>query len=241
MSILEKARITADDWGISPGVNEGILDLCRRGIVTRVSILATAGHVGYGLGELMSIPGVELGLHYNVTLGMRSLVSFLVDSVTPVRRRKVLGQAARALEDQLTALFRRGIVVKYLDGHQHAHLVPGWLEACAPVLRRHGIDQVRLPLDWRLLRTGRAPVVLLAALVSRSFRRHGLRPMPCWYPLASDFASPEVFLKRLARFEGPVEVIVHPAAYLDFDRYQIADDFREPRVREYQLLARLVT
>src|ERR1700716_3134304 len=34
--------ITADDWGISPAVNRGVLDLARRGAVRRVSMLADA-------------------------------------------------------------------------------------------------------------------------------------------------------------------------------------------------------
>jgi predicted glycoside hydrolase/deacetylase ChbG (UPF0249 family) len=38
--------ISADDWGLSPDINEGILDLARRGIVRRVSVLSSGSFVG---------------------------------------------------------------------------------------------------------------------------------------------------------------------------------------------------
>lgn len=64
--------ITADDWGLSPGVNQGILKLARLGVVKRVSLMANGSHLEKGLEELFSLEGVELGLHFNLTYGRPS-------------------------------------------------------------------------------------------------------------------------------------------------------------------------
>ncbi|MFI5400324.1 MAG: carbohydrate deacetylase [SAR324 cluster bacterium] len=66
---LRLCLFTADDWGLSPAVNEAILDLAVRGIVTRVSMLANGAHVGRGLQRLLALPGLAAGLHFNLSYG----------------------------------------------------------------------------------------------------------------------------------------------------------------------------
>jgi predicted glycoside hydrolase/deacetylase ChbG (UPF0249 family) len=66
---LRQCLFTADDWGLSPAVNEAILDLAARGIVSRVSMLAYGAHVERGLKELTALPGLAVGLHFNLSYG----------------------------------------------------------------------------------------------------------------------------------------------------------------------------
>ncbi|MES2965540.1 MAG: methyltransferase domain-containing protein, partial [Bdellovibrionota bacterium] len=54
-----RVRITADDWGMSSGVNLGILELAKLGVVTRVSMMADAPRLTEGLDELRTIEGLE--------------------------------------------------------------------------------------------------------------------------------------------------------------------------------------
>ncbi|OFZ33485.1 MAG: hypothetical protein A2070_14735, partial [Bdellovibrionales bacterium GWC1_52_8] len=64
--------ISADDWGISRGVNEGILELIKKGVVRRVSLMADGKFLKHELAALLALQKkgqVSLGLHYNLTYG----------------------------------------------------------------------------------------------------------------------------------------------------------------------------
>ena len=134
---------TADDWGFSPGVNEGILELARLGIVKRVSILANSRWIGDGLEELKAIPGIQLGLHFNLTYGysvcsLKTSQPKLFPHSSPGRfllywlfsfsnRAAWVQEIRQELEAQFQVLDSNGISISYLDGHHHIHMVPGLL------------------------------------------------------------------------------------------------------------------
>ena len=67
MNFKDHYFITADDWGLSPSVNSGILKLAKMGLVRRVSILADGLYIAEHLEELKSIDGIKLGIHFNLT------------------------------------------------------------------------------------------------------------------------------------------------------------------------------
>jgi hypothetical protein len=48
-AVRPPARCHADDWGMSPGVNRGILGLCGTGVVGCVSLFGNGAHTGAGL------------------------------------------------------------------------------------------------------------------------------------------------------------------------------------------------
>jgi predicted glycoside hydrolase/deacetylase ChbG (UPF0249 family) len=66
---LKNCQFTADDWGLSRGVNAGILDLARMGVVSRTSALSNGAALRDGLDELLRVPGFQMGLHFNLTYG----------------------------------------------------------------------------------------------------------------------------------------------------------------------------
>ena len=249
--------INADDWGLSPGINEGILDLSRRGIVRRVSILAAGSFVDEGLAELKTLPAVTLGLHFSLTLGKTGLgdqirtlarggsfhlppsrVALLYLLAGPRKRKQLDEEVRLALREQLAALKARAVRPGYLDGHHHIHLVPGIMEAMLPVLREAGIAQVRVPWVPSRILSRVSPVVLLALRARLRWRRWGLTSLPCLYPGAGDYRE-ESRLRRIAERAEGYEVVVHPAARDDVRELNIADHYVGDRVREYQALRSL--
>ncbi|MGZ7079649.1 MAG: ChbG/HpnK family deacetylase, partial [Thermoanaerobaculia bacterium] len=170
--------ITADDWGISPGVNHGILDLARRGIVRRVSMMADAPYLEESLDELHKLD-VEMGLHFNLTHGkpFGSPARFLFRWMTARRAsHAVLRDAVRAeLRSQLDRLEAAGVRASYMDGHHHIHIVPGVTAAIADILAERGIRDVRLPYDPSLWLSRLAPVNVLSLALRRTLDARGLR------------------------------------------------------------------
>ncbi len=246
---LPRARaISADDWGLSPGVNRGILALARKGIIRRVSLMADCPYLADGLAELAAIPEVELGLHFNLTYGEPSGTRFRERSAGRLlvewlrSRRELLPRALTELEFQLDRLDKllapTGARISYLDGHHHIHLLPGLIDAMAPVLKSRGIRQVRLPYDPALWLTPRLPLVVLSLAAKRALDRHGFEYRDFFYPQPFHFRDPGQIRARIAR-NPALEIIVHPADSDDVSRLEIPDPYSSGRVMEYQSLRML--
>ncbi len=253
-------EITADDWGLSPAINEGILQLARMGVVRRVSLMANSDHVENGLAELRGLPGIELGLHLNLTHGFSLAAGQAIPSLirsdgngrfhSPARllflwvfrsrgaRKRMHEEIRHSLELQLQRLRLLGVRPHYLDGHHHIHLLPGLLNEISDVLKGAGIGRVRLPYDPALWLTPKFPIVVLALLARASLRRNGFEYRPCLYPRMKHFVDHGRFRTALSRTPGS-EVIVHPATFNDFLKWNVADTYSAGRVSEFEALRML--
>jgi predicted glycoside hydrolase/deacetylase ChbG (UPF0249 family) len=258
--------ITADDWGLSPGVNQGILQLAQLGVVKRVSIMASCPFRHEGLAELLQLHArgkVELGLHFNLTYGKPAQPSpdsrvSLVDHSGPRSGLMVSSPgkflwrwwqpgAPRALnrhyvraelQSQLESLKQSGIPVQYLDGHHHIHIIPGLIDALADVIQAAQIKMVRLPYDGALWFSAQAPIALFALLARSRLRSYGFVSRPCFYPQKIHFQDQGRFRARLAKLPH-AEVIVHPSTLDDVQSLELPDIYSAGRVDEFRALRML--
>jgi chitin disaccharide deacetylase len=239
---LLQHHFTADDWGISPEVNRGILELARRGVVRRVSMMAKTRYLKEGLNELRNVPGVELGIHFDLTFEReRPRDLFFRWMLAGARRagREVMARDVRAeLDRQLKTLEAVGVSPVYLDGHHHIHLIPGIIDAIAERCHQAGIRRMRLPYDPALWWTKLAALNVLSLGARSTLRKRGFDTLPCFYPRPEHFMDPGRFRASLALRAG-AEVIVHPARANDFAACGIVDPYSEQRVREYRALRML--
>jgi len=254
---LSLPLINADDWGLSPGINKGILDLAQRGIVRRVSILASGAFISDGLAELKALPALILGLHFSLTFGKtylgdriqllalngrfhlspaRIALLFLLSSTG--ERKRLAQEVILLVREQLSILESHAICPRYLDGHHHIHLVPGMMKSLLPILREVGVNQVRVPWDPARLLSRINPVIILALWARLQWKRWGLTFLPCVYPSAKDFEK-EGRLRHIVAQTGGYEMIVHPAARDDVSELRIPDDYIGDRVCEYRVLCSL--
>lgn len=235
-------RITADDWGMSPAVNEGILQLVEKGIVRRVSLLSDAPYVKTKLPELLS-HSVELGLHFDLTLKNRStsvnpfcadtLFAYLIDLRKTGKEKKEAFK--KECLRQLAHLKAAGISVSYLDGHQHVHLLPFVSEGVAEALFETGIKTIRNPYSTRLWVTKKSAINVMSLLGVHSYKKRGIDSTSCLYPLKKAFESTET-LNQFLKKSPESEFIVHPATRNDFNEVGCEDPYREERVREFKTL-----
>ena len=63
------AIVVADDFGLSPGVNHGIVEAYEKGIVTTAALLANRPGFDDAVHRLKEHPGLAIGLHISLTLG----------------------------------------------------------------------------------------------------------------------------------------------------------------------------
>lgn len=251
--------ITADDWGLSEGVNRGILELARQGIVKRVSMMANTANLQTGLKELCALSGLELGIHFNLTYGkplqsestqaemlmqsptrfISSPGRFLLNWCNPFNDRTPLQAHVTAeLQAQLNKLRALGVEIEYLDGHHHIHIVPGIMAAIAPVLQQFGIKKVRLPYDPSHWLGRKAPLAFFAWMSGFQLKKFNLTSRPCIYPATSRFFDPGKLYAQLGR-NPQAEVIVHPAQVNDLASLEFPDSYTAERVIEYRALSML--
>jgi predicted glycoside hydrolase/deacetylase ChbG (UPF0249 family) len=237
-------QIVADDWGFSRGINDGILELARKKIISGVSLLANADLLHYRIDELRSIPGLELAWHLNFTAGAPvgrgagltdskgrffGLREFVWRWSTGRIKAASLAEEAAA---QAAVLDRAAGRLVEMDGHHHVHLIPGVLAAVEGVRARMEIPSVRLPIDVR-----HWPSLLGSAwALCRRRKRVGPRFRVYGYPQQKHFRSLAAFARSSQGGRRPV--LVHPAAYDDFAGNPYGDPLQAERVSQYQALLR---
>ena len=150
--------VNADDLGLHPSLDAGILRAHRDGIVTSATLLATGPSAAEAVG-LAREQGLAVGVHLALSTRLRCAApAESVRTVAPDGRLRaswadfarawLTGQVRREeLERELSAQLARarelGAAVDHLDGHQHLHLLPGVRSVVEGLAAREG-----LPLRW---------------------------------------------------------------------------------------------
>jgi chitin disaccharide deacetylase len=122
--------VNADDFGASAGVNRGIVEAHRHGIVTSTSLMVGQPHSEQAARLARECPALSVGLHAVVDGDGRQLGSDADDA----------GAARVALEGQLerfTGLL--GCKPTHLDSHHHVHMRPTVLPHFREFAERCGV------------------------------------------------------------------------------------------------------
>lgn len=158
--------VHADDLGLTAAVNAGILAAHRHGPVRSASLMVTTPGLADAVALARANPGLDLGIHLNLTTGRPCLppaeVPSLVDSTGRfhARDRWLLAAArgrispievAAELTAQAEHALATGLSFSHLDGHHHVHLFAPATAAVAALARRHGLPAVRLSDERRIL------------------------------------------------------------------------------------------
>lgn len=132
-------RFAADDWGLSEGINDAIIELALSGKLYSVSLMANSEFLNYRLDELLRISSPRWALHLNLTEG-RAISSLdsssgLVDGSGMFQGQKrlwlnifwgALSPAAVVAEfkAQWGQLESLGVNITEINGHHHVHQLP---------------------------------------------------------------------------------------------------------------------
>lgn len=132
---MRQLIINADDFGLTPGCNAGIIRALTQGIVSDTTIMINTDYAQAAV-ELAKANGIgRIGLHLNLTFGSPvspvSEVASLVDGEGQFFRkiaRSVAGldplEVERELRAQVAKFLATGLSLTHLDSHHHAHTYP---------------------------------------------------------------------------------------------------------------------
>ena len=158
---MRRVILTADDFGLSEAVNEGIERAHREGALTATSLMVAGAAAKDAVRRARRLPGLAVGLHLVLVEGRaasgQGAVPDLVDgdgqfahsqvraafgyAARPVLRR----QLAREVRAQFEAFAATGLGLDHADAHKHMHLHPLVGRLMIGIGREFGLRAVRIP------------------------------------------------------------------------------------------------
>lgn len=122
--------INADDFGLSPGVNQGIIQAYQAGGITSTSMMVNMPGFDHALSLARSLPDLGIGLHFNLTYGRPVSDPAIVPSLVNPDGAFHQGQCGlirdftditKELDAQWNVLAQASLSPTHLDSHQLLH------------------------------------------------------------------------------------------------------------------------
>lgn len=184
--------LNADDFGLTLGVNEGIIRAHREGILTSTTLMANAQAFDDAVERARENPSLGVGVHLVLIGGRpvarpedvaslvndkgglpRSLPTFVAKVTSRLIRKEHIENELRAQIEKVRAA---GIEPSHVDSHKHTHAHPRVMECVARVAQACGIKRIRKPFEdlrdsWDSTRDKRGTTVpqLAAAAAAKIF------------------------------------------------------------------------
>lgn len=185
--------VNADDLGWTEGVNRGIVEVHRKGLVTSATLLANGRAFDSAIEAARKNPELGIGVHLNLSDwrpaapadqvpgllnkagelhgGPESLLLRIASRSLP------LDEVEREWDAQIRKIRQAGISPTHLDGHKHVHMLPGLFELALRLAKKHGIRAIRVAHEESSLRSAlsagpshNASVVLKQGLQARGLK-----------------------------------------------------------------------
>jgi predicted glycoside hydrolase/deacetylase ChbG (UPF0249 family) len=147
---MKRLIVNADDLGRTHGINTGVFEAHRQGIVTSATAMVNYEGIHEAARLSRENPGLGIGLHVALTGGRTTLPPAAVPSLTdasgrqPARAEGLTGANAADIAAEIAAQFARFVEVfgrrpTHLDSHHHAHRRTEVFEAVCALARREGL------------------------------------------------------------------------------------------------------
>ena len=209
--IKMKVIFNADDFGYSKGVNLGILEAYKNGVLRSTTIMAGMPGFEHAVNLSKENPGLRIGVHLTLTTGksVGGIYKTLTDEdgkflpLNEVERRAKAGETDLAeveaeYEAQIRKVLAAGINPDHFDSHHHTHNLPGIVNVFLKMAKKYGV-KVRI-YDKELLKGEYADVRTTDEFIDTFF---------------GDTVTAEDLLGMLSSCKAEtVEVMCHPA-YMD--------------------------
>lgn len=159
---MTKIIVNADDFGINKSVNQAIIQGFKNGIITSTSLLANGDEFEEAITLSQKNPQLGIGIHLALVGGLkplsdqdevRSLLDengYLVDNHTIFIKKLGLGEinlneVYKELDKQFAKICQHNIRITHVDGHQHMHILPQILPMVIALMKKYGINKMRIP------------------------------------------------------------------------------------------------
>jgi hopanoid biosynthesis associated protein HpnK len=192
-----KLIVSADDFGLSPGVNAGIIAAHREGILTNASLMVCGAAAVEAVELARAAPTLAVGLHLVLLQGRAATAAAEIPDLVEADGMfgsnplttgfryffslRLRSQLEREIRAQLDRYAATGLPLSHVDGHVNIHMHPTVLAILLDLAPSYRVGAIRLPreplatslrLDRRA--TGRK---LVESLVFRALSAHAARKL----------------------------------------------------------------
>ncbi len=243
----KKLIINADDFGLTEGVNRGVIEAHRWGTVSSTTLMVTGPAALQAAALAKENAGLGVGLHLNLTSGKPALPAGKVPSLVGTDGRlpgvagallRLSGGWARTREleaeiaAQIEECLKMGIVPTHIDSHHHLHAHPRLRRVIGRLCPRLGINRMR---GYRL-RPRSLEGLAVRAAAGIPVAGAPLKTPDCFFGIevmeGRDFREP--LRRRLSECAGVLEFMCHPG-YVD-EGLGRASSYSGPRANELDML-----
>jgi predicted glycoside hydrolase/deacetylase ChbG (UPF0249 family) len=242
-----------DDFGLTSGINKGIIQSFRAGLLSSASLVVCGEASEEAISLAKDNPKLDIGIHLTLC-DERSLVppddrfsAFLEGSSFPSKekilyliltRKMDYSQVETEWTKQIEKTLNSGILISHIDGHQFIHLFPGLFPLCLRLAENFGIPYVRTTfVDMISLEAGFKRLLqwILMKLWIGYFVSRRLTPPVKSIPsigflkaggkMKADYILEYIDRSIRNRFCNIVEVILHPG---------LGDEYTSHKYRHWQ-------
>ncbi len=149
-----KLIVNADDFGYSRGVNYGIIDAHKYGIVNSTTMMMNMPGVNHAVELAKEHPTLKVGIHLVLTCGkpLRLDVPTLMDEQGNFKKLndfiKDKNLSLMELEREWTRQIERfldfGLTATHFDSHHHVHSIPEFLPVIQRLSRKYNLPVRRI-------------------------------------------------------------------------------------------------
>lgn len=237
--------VIADDFGLTKGVNSGIVEGFQRGLITGASLMVSGDAFEDAVQKAKENPELAVGIHLTLAAGKSLLpprqIPTLVDeegnfypgyisffyylSLGKIRRRDI----QQELQAQIEKFLDTGLKISHLDAHLHIHLHPSLISLVLHLAQKYRVSYIRCSEEMRVKekRWVLSPWIktealrLAAGMARKKILKAGLKTSTYFYGIYhSGCFTEETWLTFLPQVkEGITEVMCHPG-YEDEELYQ---------------------
>ncbi len=239
---MKRLIVNADDFGLSPEVNAGVVRARRDGILRSASLMVAEPAARAAAESAREIPDLDVGLHVVVCRG-RSLLDAarlgaavgasgeFIDNPVAAGMRYFFDRSMRAaMTDELRAQVERHLelvgCLNHIDGHLNFHVHPLFADILVDLAVEYKVPFIRLPRERVMttlrLRRDHAPRKLVESIIFRTLSRRTARLMAARGLASTDalfglhqsgHLSEDYVVGVLDRIrDGTTELYFHPAA-----------------------------
>jgi predicted glycoside hydrolase/deacetylase ChbG (UPF0249 family) len=224
--------VNADDYGYFPCVSRGIVQAASAGAISATGILANGPQLSNQIGRLAGYPNLDLGVHLNLT-SRAPLTAEMSGKLQAwggdfpgvfamagqILSRKIALETVRAeWRAQIETVLRLGLELRFLNSHEHIHMLPGLFTLARELAAEYKIPFVRLTrADWlppyRFSAVLRSLVLQTLESLSRFHAEYGT---PLFLGLGASGKLDLAYLQKLYAQLQPgrvYELMCHPGLY----------------------------
>jgi len=232
--------INGDDFGLSVGINRGILECHKYGTLTSASLMVNGFAFAHAVALAKENVSLDVGLHLNITTGYSILphndLPFLTNSLGTFKHSirsfllqninvKLIKEIKMEFEAQIKKFFNSGLKIYFIDSHHHVHILPYIFPLVLDLCQKYDIPAIRIPLEplsFRFLNIKRLLPQLVLYYYSKRAKKscfqRGIYVTDHFWGISQEgYLNYKKFMTLICSLKkGVTEIMVHPG-YPDED------------------------